>query len=542
MQRILGWIDEQTGLVTGIRHFMEEPLPEKVGWPHVFGSLVMFFFTIQVVTGILLLVYYSPSPDHAYESVQYITYKLPFGSFVRGLHHWSASAMLVALGMHLIQVYLWGAYKRPRQIIWLIGVGLLLVTLGFSFTGYLLPWDQKAYWATVVGTNIAGSIPIVGEFIRNVMRGGSTVGTLTLTRFFALHVGILPPLISVLIIFHVLQVRKKGITPPGRRVDEEDGVAHPESFWPHQIFRDAVVVLFAYIIVATLALKFGAPIEPLANPADTAYVPRPEWYFLWLFEMLKYFPGNLEFVGAVLLPTVAILLLAIYPYLDSNPERRLRRRPFSTALLIVTFAGVSALGIRAVISGPKEQKLTAVQARGQKHFLDLRCNSCHGVNGGGGNAGPDLAQAHLTNEQHILQILHDPTQFQPRSIMPPVDLSDAKLKELTAYLLALGPASRLPSEPSIGPKKPPTHFVEMWYINHKFEVRKDPAQCAKCHQPSFCQSCHRNRRPDSHLNNWLKFHFGVARERPEYCRVCHKNEFCNKCHSTFLHTSDWLKA
>ncbi|MCL5105284.1 MAG: cytochrome b N-terminal domain-containing protein [Armatimonadetes bacterium] len=543
MRTILHWIDEQTGMVTLIRRFMEEPLAQGVGYPHVFGSLALFMFIVQMLTGILLMTYYSPSPDHAYDTVQFITYKLPFGAFVRGLHHWTATGMMVAVGLHLLQVFLWGAYKKPRQIIWVLGVLLLMVTLGFSFTGYLLPWDQKAYWATVVGTNIAGSIPWFGDAVRGLLRGGATVGAITLTRFFAIHVAILPLLIMGLITFHVFQVRKKGITPPGHDVDQEDGVRYTQYFWPHQLLKDAVVALGALLLLSVVALKFGAPIEPVANPADTAYVPRPEWYFLWLFELLKYFPGSLEFVGAVLLPTVGIVLLAVYPYLDRNPARSLSRRRYSATLCVATFAFVSWLGVRAIITSPKPQELTPLQQQGLKVFMDQRCTSCHGVNSGGGNAGPDLAQAggHWKKD-YLVALLRNPSAFQKRSIMPATDLSAEKMNALVAYLMVVGPRSTLPDEPPVGPKKPATHFQESWYINHKFEVRKDPSQCKSCHESEFCRTCHQNRKPDSHLGNWLKFHFGTAKEKPEYCQVCHDKKFCDDCHSKLLHTQDWLTS
>lgn len=541
MRAILRWIDEQTGMVTSIRQFMEEPLAKGVGYPHVFGSLALFLFLIQMATGILLMTYYSPSPDHAYDTVKYITYVLPFGSFVRGLHHWAATGMMAAVGLHLLQVFLWGAYKKPRQIIWVLGVGLLLVTLGFSFTGYLLPWDQKAYWATVVGTNIAGAIPYVGDLMRGLLRGGTTVGAITLTRFFAIHVAILPPLIVGLIAFHVFQVRKKGITPPGHTAGGEEDVKYTQYFWPHQLLKDAIVALLAFALLSFLALKFGATLEPLANPADTSYVPRPEWYFLWLFELLKYFPGKLEFVGAVLIPTIGIVLLMIYPYLDHNPERKLSKRKWAAALCAGTFAFVTFLGIRAIISTPKPQVLTALQQQGLKVFMDQRCTACHTVNSGGGNAGPDLAQAggHWKSD-YLFALLRNPTVFHKRSIMPAVDISPKKLNALVAYVMSLGPTSTLPMEPPVGPRKPETHFQENWYINHKFEVRKDPTQCKACHQFNFCQSCHRNRRPDSHLDNWLKYHFGTAKEQPAYCQVCHDKKFCETCHAKLMHTSDWL--
>jgi mono/diheme cytochrome c family protein len=315
-----------------------------------------------------------------------------------------------------------------------------------------------------------------------------------------------------------------------------------QSFWPDQVLKDAVVALCALVVVGALALRFGAPIEPLANPADTAYVPRPEWYFLWLFQALKYFPGNLEFVGAVLLPGLAVVLLAVFPYLDRNPERRLSMRYKAVLLCAGCFVGISYLGIRAVESAPKPEHLTRLQQQGQKIFLDRRCNACHGINGGGGNAGPDLAQSAPLKRDRVEAILADPTRFNARSIMPPTDLPKPKLEALVAYLTSLKSDSRLPQEPQAGPKKPASHLEEQWYIDHKFEVRKDPSQCGKCHDPEFCQTCHSKRRPDSHLNNWLKFHFGTAREKPEYCRVCHEQSFCDSCHRTLMHSATWLKS
>jgi len=179
-RRFLRWVDEQTELVTLLRRFMEEPLALGVGWPHIFGSIALFLFATQLATGILLMVYYVPSPDAAYQSTAYLSAHLPFGGLVRGLHHWGASAMLVGVLVHMLQTFFWGAYKRPRQIIWVIGVFLLLVTLVLSFTGYLLPWDQKAYWATVVGTRIAGAVPAIGPYLTTIIRGGPNVGALVI--------------------------------------------------------------------------------------------------------------------------------------------------------------------------------------------------------------------------------------------------------------------------------------------------------------------------------------------------------------------------
>lgn len=546
IRRILAWIDEETEIISMIKAFMEEPLAKGVGWPHVFGSAALFLFMMQAITGVFLMIYYSPSPDHAYETVQYINRQVLFGRLVRGLHHWGASAMFLMVILHMLQTYFWGAYKKPRQIIWVLGVGLLLLTLGLSFTGYLLPWDQKAYWATVVGTNIAGTVPVIGGVIRDFIRGGEGVGALTLTRFFAVHVYFLPVLVAALAVFHLFQVRRKEITPPGKRAGEETDVEYTSLFYPHQAFKDAVVALFLLAVCLGLAWYYGAPTEAVANSADTAYVPRPEWYFLWLFELLKYFPGKWEFVGGVLLPLVGVIALLIYPYLDNNPERRPDRRPFATSVAILVLLGISALGVMAIVSTPKPRPLSAEEAKGQKVFLDLRCNACHGINGGGGTAGTDLAQAKLGERDpaQLERLLRKPTEFNPRSIMPALgpEVNGADIAALVPYLRTLDTNSRMPIEALVGPRKPASHLEENWFINHKFEVLKDPAYCSTCHKSSFCQSCHQNRRPDSHLHDWLKNHAGVAASRPEYCQVCHPapQTLCVNCHDVMLHTPDWL--
>jgi ubiquinol-cytochrome c reductase cytochrome b subunit len=540
VRRILRWIDEQTELVSIIKHFLEEPLPKGTGWPHIFGSAALFMFAVQAATGIFLMVYSVPSPENAYETVQYIQHRVAFGELVRGIHHWGASAMLLMVGLHMLQTYFWGAYKRPRQIIWVLGVGLLLLTMVFGFTGYLLPWDQKAYWATVVGTNIAGIVPVIGAWVRDLIRGTATVGAITLTRFFALHVFFLPVALTALFVFHLFQVRKKGLTPSWRRVGEEAGVEHGVVFYPDQALKDAVFAVILLGAVMMVAWRVGAPIEPVANPADTAYVPRPEWYFLWLFQLLKYFPGKLEFVGAVLLPAVAVLLLVLFPYVDRSRERLPRLRPFATALAVGTFLGVSALGIMAVVTAPREEHLTPLQERGQKIFMDLRCNECHGINGGGGNAGPDLAQGGPYKLARVEKVIVNPTAFNPRSIMPKANLPPEQMRALANYVSSLNPRSRMPFMPALGPKRPPSHLQENWFVNHKFEVLKDPSYCATCHKRSFCYSCHQNRRPDSHLVAWLKNHYGVATERPGYCQVCHNKSFCEACHKNLLHGKDWL--
>jgi len=214
--RLAGWLDERLGWRRVWEAIFLRKVP-KVNWLYTLGSATLFVAVNQIVTGILLTVYYVPTPDHAYDSVQYITTQIPAGWLVRGLHHWGASAMVVLTVLHLLRVVAYGAYKYPREVTWLTGVGLLLVVLGFGFTGYLLPWDQKAYWATTVGTRIAGVAPLVGDWILRVMRGGDELSAVTLARFFGAHVWMLPAALLSLVLVHLYLVIRNGISAVPRR-------------------------------------------------------------------------------------------------------------------------------------------------------------------------------------------------------------------------------------------------------------------------------------------------------------------------------------
>jgi len=539
LRKLGSWIDDQTGIVSMVHEFMGEPLAEKVGWPHALGSAVAFCFLLQLATGAFMMIYYVPTPDHAYETVEYMQ-SLAFGQLVRGLHHFGATAMVVFVGLHLLQVFIWGAYKRPRQMIWVLGLALLGVTFAFSFTGYLLPWDQKAYWATVVGTNIAGVIPYVGGFLRGALRGGENVGAATLTRFFMIHVFLLPVALELLVAFHIFQVRHHGITPPWA-VGEPEDVPKPQRFFPHQIAKDCVLAGLVLAVLMVLAVVKGAPLEPMASPSDTNYLPRPEWYFLPMFQLLKYLPGKYgEFVGAIVLPGLGFLALLLFPYLDRNPHRLPQRRPLAMGMMVLVLTGVTVFGVQGLKSIPPKTKLSAAARQGEKVFIDLRCDACHPINGVGGNIAPDLGHAAARSPQRLEKLLRDPSAFAPRSIMPKVDLPPAKLGALVAFLQEVDEHYELTRVPSVGPKKPYSHSEENWFLAHRFEMRKDPAYCESCHQPSFCQTCHQRRKPDSHLDHWLRFHYGVAKENPLYCKACHEQRFCDDCHRDVLHTKGWL--
>ncbi|MDP2660799.1 MAG: cytochrome b N-terminal domain-containing protein [Dehalococcoidia bacterium] len=230
MESILNWVDERIEIRSIWAAIMERNIPIGVNWWYTLGSATLFLFTLQAVTGMFLAMYYSPSPDHAYDSIEFIMNAVIFGRVVRGLHHWGASAMVVLATMHMLRVFVMGAYKYPREMTWAVGVVLLLLTLGFGFTGYLLPWDEKAYWATTVGTNMAGTVPYVGDFLMKVTRGGSELGAVTLTRFYAAHMLLLPAATLLFITVHLFMVIKQGISAPPKLQEADDwGMQAPGS-------------------------------------------------------------------------------------------------------------------------------------------------------------------------------------------------------------------------------------------------------------------------------------------------------------------------
>lgn len=304
------WLDARTGYKALIHEALEEPIPGGAKWKYVFGSALTSTFLIQFVTGILLMFSYSPSATTAWGSVYYINQQMELGWVVRGIHHFGSQAMVVLLALHLIQVLIAGAYRSPREVNWWFGMILMFLTLGLSLTGYLLPWDQKGYWATKVATNIAAGTPVIGPAIQKVVVGGNEYGNQTLTRFYGLHVGVLPTLLILSLAAHVALFRKHGVTAP----KDAKGTGH---FWPEQVFMDVVASLGVLGVLLFLVLsEGGANLDAPADPSSSDYPARPEWYFLSLFQMLKLFPGELEIVGTVLIPGAIVTVLMLMPLLD----------------------------------------------------------------------------------------------------------------------------------------------------------------------------------------------------------------------------------
>jgi ubiquinol-cytochrome c reductase cytochrome b subunit len=357
--RVLAWLDERTGYRAVFEAALDEPVRGGASWAYVFGSVLTFILLLQAGTGVLLAMYYSPSATDAWASVAYLQDQVAMGWFIRGLHSHGASAMVVVTGLHLFQVALYGAYKKPREVNWLVGVMMLGLVLAFALTGYLLPWDQKGYWATKVATGIMGSAPVVGQAMQRFVQGGNEYGNLTLTRFYSIHVFILPATIFLLVVIHVALFRKHGVTPKWGRSDAELART-TQPFWPDQLFMDVVAmfVVFAFLVMITW-MGHGVPLEAPADPAS-GYDARPEWYFLPLFEMLKYFHGPMEQVVSLGAPLVVFGFLALLPFVDRGADRSPKLR---IKFLAVLGTGLAATVVLIVLAKQSDGRDKALQAR-----------------------------------------------------------------------------------------------------------------------------------------------------------------------------------
>lgn len=346
---IKDWLELRLGWYGFVKKNLDEPMPPGVGWWQTLGNLLLTLLLFQFTTGVALAMFYSPSPDAAYESVKQITTGTAFGSFVRGMHSWGSTVIVIAISLHILRVFYWGAYKKPREITWVIGVLLFQVMLGFSFTGYLLPWDQKAYWATVVGTRIVNTIPVVGPGMMELVRGGQDVGAYTLTRFYAIHIMLLPALLVGFTALHLYLVRKHHIAGP---VVAQKG--KPVPFFPNQLFKDIIVVVVGVGILIYLATAFAPGLEAKADPTGTDFAPRPEWYFLGLYELLKIMPAGWEVLATVVIPGLVTIGMFLLPWLDKSKSRHPAKRQWIivTGTIVVLMIGLMTL--KGILETPPE--------------------------------------------------------------------------------------------------------------------------------------------------------------------------------------------
>ena len=507
--RVLDWIEARTGLRTAINGALHEDVAGGARLQYVFGSVLTYLFMQQVVLGILLAFYYSPSATDAWASTAYLNDQVTAGWFIRGLHHHGSSAMVVVVILHLLQVVWAGAYRAPREVNWWTGLAMGGLVLAFALTGYLLPWDQKGYWATQVATGIMGSVP-GGEPMQQVIQGGPEYGNLTITRFYALHVFVLPISLALLLVGHLSLFRRHGVTPPAS-LTEAELKAKTQPFWPDQLFLDVLAMtVCAAALVALTYQTHGAELFAPADPASN-FVARPEWYFLFLYQLLKYFEGPLQIIATVLLPGAVAILLFALPWIDRAKTRRPRDRAVALSLVGVLMAGVTALtglamaedaanesyqhGLEVAEQEARRARALALEGvpaaggvavfdndpkqKARKLFKE-HCATCHTIEGHGGAEAPSFDaygdRAWLTA---LIRNPRDPrfyggtknhTTMEP---LPVEAVSDAELAAVVEYVYGLsGPEI---AEPSTLDAALVVQGKKLWDANKKVE-------CSGCHE------------------------------------------------------------
>jgi ubiquinol-cytochrome c reductase cytochrome b subunit len=470
--KIIGeWLDARLQIGATIEETAEHRIPrETSSWFYVFGSAAFVVFMLQIVTGIMLAFIYVPSAGEAWSSLQTLNHGVALGWFIRALHGWGSDFMVAIVLIHMVQVFLFGAYKYPRELTWIVGVFLLLMTLGMAFTGQVLRFDQDAYWGLGIGASIASRVPIMGPSIVNLMLGGPIIAGATLSRFFALHVFVIPGLLIAFVSVHLLMVIKLGINEwpmPGRIVrkatyikeyhdlTKKDGIPFvPDAVWKDLFFGGLIL-----LSVAACALYYG-PFGPSGPPDPTIIqtVPRPDFFFLWLYAVLSFLPPSMETPALLVGPVVVILALLLLPFIFGEGEKSWRRRPM--AVLIILLVAV-ALGtftrlaqhtpwspVMDAWSGipiPSEflHNRTALERQGALVFQLKQCHNCHSLDDQGGKRGPalDAVAVRLTHDQLIRQVI------QGGGNMPAYgkNLSPAETTALVAFLETLHPAGQSPA-------------------------------------------------------------------------------------------------
>jgi ubiquinol-cytochrome c reductase cytochrome b subunit len=416
---MLNWIEKRTGFVSLTKDFLTEDVPGGASYWYVFGSATLFAMIVQIVTGIFLTFFYAPSAATAWESTRAI-YLNPYTHFLLAVHYWGASAMIALVFLHLLQVLIFGAYKSPREIQWVVGVLLLLVTLVLGLTGYLLPWDMDAYFASQVSLNIVGLAPGLGPYLQHIAQGGGGMGTATINRFFGLHVWLMPAILVLLVGAHLTIFRHNGSAGPV--VEDPRKLGRPGRFWPDQLFMDGAFSFIVFVIICFLALAFPPYLDAKADPTKF-FVPYPAWYFLSLFGLLALVPPeihlgpltiSLELIATIVVPTLFLLVILLLPWIDRSTTRSFAARAgvlwsativVGVIIALTIFAQVTTMAKQAAApASPPESTVlsqaaaatlpsggapgaappgaSTVNSNGAKVFA-ANCSTCHGAQGQG---------------------------------------------------------------------------------------------------------------------------------------------------------------
>src|SRR5215469_3538254 len=471
LKRTYSWLEQRVQLEGPIKEAALHPVPRNTAsWWYVFGSAAFTLLMLQVVTGILLAIVYVPSAGQAWSSLNILNHQLELGWFLRAVHGWGSNFMVAVVLVHMVQVFLFGAYKFPRELTWIVGVFLLLMTLGMAFTGQVLRFDQDAYWGLGIGASMVSRVPIAGPAIVQLMLGGPIIAGATLSRFFALHVFVIPGLLIAFVGLHLLMVLKLGINEwpmPGRIVRRATYLSEYHAltqrdgapFVPYAVWKDLLFAAFILLAVMGCALYFG-PFGPSGQPDPTIIqtIPKPDYFFLWLYALFALLPPSLETPAMLIGPVVVILGLLLLPFLSGEGEKSWKRRPIAVLTVLmaaIAFGNFTHLAqytpwspemdawSAATLPLPMLKKASALERQGALVFQSKQCRNCHSLAGSGGQRGPalDSVAVRLTQDQLIRQVI------QGGGNMPAYgkNLSPPETTALVAFLESLHPAGQPPA-------------------------------------------------------------------------------------------------
>ena len=470
-KRISDWFGQRLKIGVALRETMTHPVPRRsASWFYVFGSAALTVFMLQIFTGIMLALIYVPSAGQAWNSLQYLNHGVTLGWFLRAVHGWGSNFMIAIVLIHMVQVTMFGAYKFPRELTWIAGVFLLLMTLGMAFTGQVLRFDQDAYWGLGIGASICGRVPFIGAWVVHLLLGGPIIAGDTLSRFFALHVFVIPGLLIGFVSLHLLMVLKLGINEwpvPGRLVrratyiqeyeelTKKDGLPFvPAAIWKDMVFSS--IVIAAVLLCAAVFGPFGPGGQP--DPTIVQTVPKPDFFFQWLYALLALLPPQMETVALLVGPPVIIGFLILLPFFAGEGEKSWKRRPIAVLSIALTAVALGTLTHYASYS-PWSPVMNAwsgdpvpvkylngrspLERQGAAIFQEKQCRNCHSIGGSGGLRGPalDSVAVRMTHNQLVRQVV------QGGGNMPAYgkNLTPAEVTALVAFLDTLHPANQPPA-------------------------------------------------------------------------------------------------